>query len=207
MKNIKEIFLLTAISLFVLYGCNTQKEIIDGFLSSPTHNDLDSIIAIPSVKDHWAQAQELAQKWHPDAYLIDVTVDVRLPEAPSSINEVGFDFKSRTDKSAVLAVNCHAACNSTILESSISLPQCKPFELNDGLIKSKEALSIGLEYVERSFIHGKNSMIRMRLERNYPRCEGNIITWSVSFSNIKSFEKTRVIINAFTKEIIEVQEY
>ncbi|OQY27321.1 MAG: hypothetical protein B6I38_10220 [Anaerolineaceae bacterium 4572_5.1] len=163
-------------------------------------------ISVLSVKFHWPQALELAQKWHSDAYLIDVTVDVLLPHVPSSRAEVGFVFRSPSDEKATLGVICHNACYTEKFNSSLSLPQCTPFSIDDIALDSKDALEIGLADGRDTYVDVQNASLQLKLERNYPRCDGSMITWNIRFSNIVTFEGIDIVIDALTGDVTEIRD-
>jgi hypothetical protein len=149
---------------------------------------------------------ELAQKWHTDAYLLEVSVDVELPHVAWSKNEVSFGFQSPSNTEMVLEVYCSKNfCYSEELTTTISLPQCIPLEINDSLLEGQEALELGLAAGGVEYIYSKNAHIDLHLERNYPRCDGSSITWGVQFGNMTTFERVNFVFDAVTGELLETR--
>ena len=188
--------------VFLIAGCSQagQKTAGDGKAPNVPH------IPVLSAKFHWPQAIEVAQEWHSDAYLIDITVNVRIPGTVSRLNSVYFGFQSPSNVSATLLVKCNQTCySSEELTTPISLPQCPPLEMDDQLLDSDEALEKALLYGGADHVRSEHALLHMDLERNYPGCDGSTITWSVSFGNITTFENVIYVMDAFSGELLETR--
>ena len=92
-----------------------------------------------------------------------------------------------------------------IMASTISLPQCLPFEINELLLEGKDVLNRGLTNGIIEYVGNKNASIHLRLERNYPRCNGSTLTWSVTFGNNVTFERITYTFDAVSGELLEVR--
>jgi hypothetical protein len=193
-------FLLGIFMLSLFSGCG----VIGGEIDGGTQSKSPHLNAL-SIREHWPQAQELAQMWHTDAYLHYISVDVELPQVASSKNESSFAFQSPSNEKMGLVVYCSKSCYSHEVTSTISLPQCPPLEINDSLLESEEALNLGLTNGGIDYVNNKNASVTLKLERNYPRCDGSTVTWMVTFGNIVTFERVRFIFDAVSGELLETR--
>lgn len=191
------IFILT---IFIASSCRIGdgNDVVDKKSTIPHINVL-------SVKYHWPTALELAQKWHSDAYLIDVLVDVKLPQTDFGSDYVHFGFQSPANEKLALIVSCARNCYFEEVSTTIALPQCLPFEINEALLDGEDALELGLINGGIDHINSKNASVQLRLERNYPRCDGSILTWSVTFGNFITFERVTYTMDAVSGELLEVR--
>ena len=194
----KSIILILLVFVASSCGANNRNEVVDRKSTIPHINTL-------SVKYHWPIALELAQKWHSDSYLVDVKVDVKLPQAEFGSDYVHFGFQSPSNEQLMLLVSCSRNCYFEEVSTTISLPQCLPFEINESILESEDALELGLINGGADYINGRNASIQLRLERNYPRCNGSTLTWSVTFGNYVTFERITYTIDAVSGELLEVR--
>lgn len=192
--------ILLVLALFFVSSCRSgdSNEAANGKSTIPHINTL-------SVKYHWPNALELAQKWQSDAYLIDVDVDVKLPQAEFGSDYVHFVFQSPSNEQLSLLVSCSRNCYFEELSTTIALPQCIPFEINESILEGEDALELGLINGGVNHINSRNASIQLRLERNYPRCNGSTITWSVTFGNYDTFERITYNFDAVSGELLEVR--
>lgn len=191
---------LSILLLFLLAGCDTN--------NMETNDDLQTILPhiIPfSVKDYLPQAMKIAQKWHSDAYLLNLSIEVELPQVEWSENTITFGFQSPSNETKVLAVDCSGFCYSQELTTTISLPQCLPLEVNDSLLGSQEALNLGLANGGSDYVYNENAYVQLDLDRNYPRCDGSTITWEVQFGNMTTFKRVIFVFDAISGELLETR--
>jgi hypothetical protein len=162
-------------------------------------------ISVLSVNQRWHTALEIAQKWQSDAYLIDVLVDVKSPNSDLSREKVNFGFQSLNNKSLALIVSCSESCYSEEVKSTIEIPQCLPLEIDKSILEGKDVLELGLQNGGTNYAFNQNASIQLRLERNYPRCEGSTITWTVTFGNNVTFDRIGFVFDARSGELLETR--
>lgn len=173
---------------------------------NPTSTTREFGIVPLSVKDAWPQAIDIAKKWDADAYLYDVAVDVQTPNTDYSIDESRFGFRSPAAEKSILSVECHRGrgCLSKEYHTTITLPQCIPFNVEEKFLDSEQALNIALNNGGVEYVNKQNFSLMMTLRRDYPRCEGSLITWEIDFSNIFTLENIAIVIDATTGEVLEI---
>jgi len=162
-------------------------------------------INVLSVKYHWPIALELAQKWHSDAYLVDVIVDVKLPQADFGSDYVHFGFQSPSNEKLALLVSCSRNCYFEEVSTRIRLPQCLPFEIDEPILEGEEVLELGLILGGVDYVNSRNAWVQLRLERNFPRCDDSTLTWRVTFGNYATYERVTYTIDAVSGELLEVR--
>lgn len=190
--------IMVSFMFFLLSGCDVKD---DNFYNSQTSTYQISML---SVHDHLSSAIALAQKWHTDAYLLNVSIDVLVPNANSSKNDISFVFRSPSNENKELLVRCSDNCYLKEFSSSLSLPECFHLEINDSMIDSEQALNLALKHGGDEHIDDKNMLVNLYLER-YPPCRGEKTAWRVDFKNIVTFEDARFIFDATTGELLEMK--
>jgi len=160
---------------------------------------------VHQVRDQLPSALALAQEWHADAYLLTLSVNVELPHGIPNSDWISFEFRSPSNRKNVLSVFCQKNCRSQELTTTIELPQCPPLEISDSLLESGEVFELGLKNGGIDYINRENASASMYLERNYPRCTGSVITWSVQFEIDFTSEHLRFIVDAESGELLETK--
>jgi hypothetical protein len=169
--------------------------------------DLDVL----SVRDYWLQALEIAQEWHPDAYVRGVDVDVPLLARPSSVLQnypgVRFSFYSRSEDYITFVVSCSAErCDSLEIEQGAGYPlmHCMPMSLDDFVLDSKDAVAVGLQHGGDDYMSSSTAYVVLKLHRGSPSCTGEV-QWSISFAEPsgKGFD---IFVDATSGEVIEIRD-
>jgi hypothetical protein len=119
---------------------------------------------------------------------------------------VNYVFRSASHEGETLAVICHNACGTEEFETTISLPQCTPFSIDDFIIDSEQALEIGLENGGTNYIGSSSSIIKLTLGRGFPGCNSSAVTWEVNFRNVATFNGINISLDAITGEVLEIRK-
>ena len=171
---------------------------------TPTPNQ-SSQLSVPSVRNVWAEALAVAQKWHTDAYVYNVSFDFTLPTI-SPANKVIFSFQSPSENYATLQVPCSISrCSSFEVEREPEAPvtYCRPITLDDFMLDSTDALNIGLQNGGEHYTQLQVALVFLLLYRANPSCTGPV-EWSISFLDPYASTGTDIAIDATTGEIVGV---
>jgi hypothetical protein len=162
-----------------------------------------------SVKEFWSQAFTIAREWREDSYMREVTVNIRLPNVPSSYSSVTFDFQSKNEEYVSLIISCkETGCKSSEFRQETGYPliHCTPFDLDDFKLDSRDALEIGLEAGGSRFVHSNSADITLYLSYGSSICKDSLM-WRVSFLNIlsPSTDYFEIKLDPNTGEVIETR--
>jgi hypothetical protein len=166
---------------------------------------------VPSAREYWLQALEMAQEWQPDAYVRGVDVDVPLPARPSSVRPgypgVRFSFCSASEDHITLVVSCSSErCDSFEIEQGSGYPlmHCTPIALDDFSLDSEDAVAIGLQNGGDDYMSSSTAYVVLKLHRDSPFCEGRV-QWSITFAE-PSGRVLDVFVDSVSGEIIEIRD-
>ncbi len=190
------IFLLLLVIVGVLPLLSACEDPQEGTSTSPS-------LPILSVEAYWDFAHEQAYAWHTDAQILEVRVEVALPNSSVSSSNIKFTFVSPEDRLTEWVLSCTPeGCSAIEVDRTPGHPsRLCPFEFDDFKIDSKEALQIALDNGLDEYISHELAFLDLKLGRTIV-CMDHVV-WSASGLIPSPFHSTDVWIDAMTGEVIE----
>jgi hypothetical protein len=144
----------------------------------------------------------VARYWHPDAYLVDIDVEMAR-EGEIILFPVEFGFQSPSDEYHSLAVRCSrpAHCGKQVFRHPVAVYRTVPIEPDDFAIDSVEAAKIAQRHGGEKFIKRKDVVMDVQLGRFKPRGKGPVF-WVASYFDAVTREGLYVYIDAKTGEVV-----
>lgn len=128
----------------------------------------------------------MAQSWHADVYLTEVSIGVKLPNSSISFPGIDFLFESPSDDSARFVVACDELdCKSFEVEQSEEVPvyYCSPVHQEDFKLDSQDVLEIGLQKGGNAFVDREATTVELSLSYGTAFC-GDRLFWRVQFTDL-----------------------
>jgi len=147
----------------------------------------------------------IARQWHPDAYLVDVHVEMAR-EGEIILFPVEFGFQSPSDEYHSLAIRCSRPghCGKQVFSHPVAVYHRVPIEPDDFAIDSIEAAKIAQRYGGERFIKRKAVSMFVNLERRGPTGipgKGAVL-WRASYLDPATREVLDIYIDAKTGEVV-----
>jgi len=179
--------------LLLLAGCGSGAEGTERYYTP---------LWVYSARAVITDAFTLARQWHPDAYLVDIDVDMA-KEGGIMLFPLDFGFQSPSDDYHELAVGCSRPghCSTQVFSHPVAVYQTVPIEPDDFTIDSIEAAKIAQRNGGEEFIKRKNIVMDVHLERFNPRGKGPVL-WVASYFGETTREGLYVYIDAKTGEVV-----
>jgi len=160
-------------------------------------------IRVLSARERSEEAWELAREWRDDVELKEIQAGIFGPDRPGATPLVDFVFESPSEQERRFIVGCSAAgCGGR----AIRVPYLLGFgsvDLDDGMIDSMEAATIGVENGGSELVYsGSATTMWVRLGRDKPRDTGPVV-WLAYFAG--PGEQVNVVIDPYTAEVIRLE--